>query len=419
MNLLLQNPEQILTVNTNGKGYKRGYNLDNLEILTDHSILIENDIIKDFLPNHTSSKLNFDKVIDCKNNIVLPGLVECHTHLVFSGSRADEFRQKLSGTSYEEMAKNGGGINKTVNSLRETSFDDLLKISAKRVQHFIEQGVTTLEIKSGYGLDFENEIKILKVIRELNKIFPITILPTFLGTHTIPNEFISNRNGYIDLILNKLLPFIKKENLADSCDAFCESTAFSSDEVDKIFQKANELGLRCKLHTDQFNSIGGIDVAIKNNALSIDHLEIIPEKEINKLSDLEMVCVLLPGVSYFLNHKYSPAKKLIDNNVILALATDFNPGSSNIKNISLIMSLAALKLGMSIEQIISAYTINSAKALGLSKEIGSLEIGKKADLSIFGTDNYSDIIYQTGENLNIKTIKNGKLIYNRKTNKEN
>jgi len=413
MNLLLQNPEQILTINTNGKGYKRGNDLDKIEVLTDHSILIENDTIKDFLPNHTSSKLKFEKVIDCKNNIVLPGLVECHTHLIFSGSRADEFKQKLNGITYEEIAEKGGGINSTVNSVRETSFDDLLTIATTRVQHFIEQGVTTLEIKSGYGLDFENEIKILKVIRQLDKIFPITIIPTFLGAHIISKEFISNRKKYIDLIINKMLPFIIKEKLASACDAFCETSAFTADEVDSIFNKANELGLRCKLHTDQFNSIGGIDVAIKNNALSIDHLEIIPKNEIPKLSELDLVCVLLPGVSYFLKHKYAPAKELIKNNAIVALATDFNPGSSNIKNISLIMSLAALQLGMSIEEIISAYTINSAKALGISKEVGSLEIGKKADLSIFNTNNYSDLIYQAGENLNVKTIKNGKLIYDR------
>lgn len=413
MNLLLQNPEQILTVNTNGKGYKRGSDLQKIELLTDHSILIENDTIKDFIPNTSTSKIKYDKVINCKDNIILPGLVECHTHLVFSGSRADEFRLKLSGTTYEEIAKSGGGINRTVNSVRETSFDDLLTIATKRVQYFIEQGVTTLEIKSGYGLDFENEVKILKVIRKLDKLFSITIIPTFLGAHIIPKEFLSNRNGYINLLTDELLPYIKKENLATACDAFCEATAFSPDEVDKIFQKAIDLGLKCKLHTDQFNNIGGIDVAIKNNALSIDHLEIIPDNEIKKLSELEMVCVLLPGVSYFLKHKYAPAKKLIDNNAIIALATDFNPGSSNIKNISLIMSLAALNLGMSIEQIISAYTINSAMALGLSDEIGSLEIGKKADLSIFETDNYSDLIYQTGENLNTKTIKNGKIIYDK------
>jgi len=413
MNLLLQNPEQIITVNTNRIGYKRGSELNNIEVLTDHSILIENDTIIDFIPNHSTSKIKIDKIVYCKNNIVLPGIVECHTHLVFSGSRADEFRQKLNGATYEEIAKKGGGINSTVNSVRETSFGKLLKIASKRVQHFIEQGVTTLEIKSGYGLDFENEIKILKVIRQLDKNFPITILPTFLGAHSIPKEFTFNRNVYIDIILKELLPFIKKENLATFCDAFCESTAFTKDEVNLIFNKANDLGLRCKLHTDQFNSIGGIDIAIKNNALSIDHLEIIPNNEIPKLSELEMVCVLLPGVSYFLNHKYAPAKELIEKNAIVALATDFNPGSSNIKNISLIMSLAALKLGMSIEQIISAYTINSAKALGISKEVGSLEIGKKAYLSIFETENYSDLIYQTGENLNVKTIKNGKLIYDK------
>ncbi len=413
MKRLISNPSQILTVNTNGTGCKRGIELNNLECLEDHSIVIENDIVKDFLPHISVKRNQFDEVIDARDNIVLPGLVECHTHLVFSGSRADEFKQKLAGVSYEEIAEQGGGINKTVGAVRETSIDDLYNIAAKRVRHFIEQGVTTLEIKSGYGLDFENELKLLKVINRLNDKFPIDIIPTFLGAHTFPKEFSSNRNGYVELIINKMLPAVNEEKLAAACDAFCESTAFTKDEVDLIFNKANELGIRCKLHTDQFNSIGGIDTAIKNNALSVDHLEVINDEKISELSDTDIVCVLLPGVSYFLNHNYAPAKKLVERNAVVALATDFNPGSSNISNISFIMSLAALKLGMTIEQIISAYTINSAKALNLNSKIGSLEIGKKADLSIFETDNYADLIYQTAKNLNIKTLKNGKVIYDK------
>ncbi len=413
MQTLISNPAQIITVNTNGTGFNRGSELSQIECLENHSILIENDIIKDILPNTSVNINQFDKVIDASKNIVLPGLVECHTHLVFSGSRADEFKKKLAGVSYEKIANQGGGINKTVTSVRETSFDDLFNIAAKRVTHFIEQGVTTLEIKSGYGLDLENELKILKVIDLLNEKFPIDICSTFLGAHTLPNEYKADRKGYIDLVINKMLPDIDKEKLASACDGFCESTAFTKDEIDLIFNKANQLGLRCKLHTDQFNSIGGIDTAIKNNALSVDHLEVIPDDEISKLSKTEIVCVLLPGVSYFLNHKYAPTKKIIDSNAIVALATDFNPGSSNISNIGFIMSLAALKFGMSIEQIISAYTINSAKALNLSIKIGSIEIDKQADLSIFETDNYADLIYQTAENLNIKTVKNGKVIFDK------
>lgn len=413
MHRLILNPSQIITADTNGVGYKSGNDLNKIELIENHSIVIEKDIIKDFVPNTSVNKNQFDEIINAEDNIVLPGLVECHTHLVFSGSRADEFKQKLAGVSYEDIFRNGGGINKTVNSVRETSFTELINIASKRVQHLIEQGVTTLEIKSGYGLDFENEMKLLKVINHLNDKFPIDILSTFLGAHTIPKEFSSNRNGYIELIIDKMLPAVSKEKLATACDAFCESTAFTKDEVDLIFNKANELGLRCKLHTDQFNSIGGIDAAIKNNAISVDHLEVIPDDEISKLSNIEMVCVLLPGVSYFLNHKYAPAEKLIDNNTIIALATDFNPGSSNISNISFIMSLAAVKLGMSIEQIISAYTINSAKALNLSDKLGSLEIGKQADFSIYDTNNYADLIYQATENLNIKTIKKGKIIFDK------
>jgi imidazolonepropionase len=212
-------------------------------------------------------------------------------------------------------------------------------------------------------------------------------------------------------LINDLLPYISENNLANFCDGFCEPSAFSAGEIETIFTKAKELGLNLRLHTDQFNSIGGIDTAIKLGAISVDHLEVIKDKDIKKLSDTDIVCVLLPGVSLFLNHNYAPARKLIDSNAIVALSTDYNPGSSNICNMNLIMSLAALKMGMTIEETISAVTINAAKALNMNNIIGSIEIGKKADLSVFNTEDYADIVYNVGKNLNYMTIKNGEVIY--------
>ncbi|MFO7526071.1 MAG: imidazolonepropionase [Ignavibacteriaceae bacterium] len=411
MRTLLKNPDQIVTVNTNGKNEKRKGELSDLEVLTDHSILIEDDKIIDFIPNNSLPKIQAEKSIDLKNKIILPGLVECHTHTAFAGSRSDEFRQKLAGIHYEDIAKQGGGILKTVNAVRDTPLHLLVEIIRPRVEEFIRQGVTTLEIKSGYGLNFDSEVKLLNAIKIIDELYAIDIIPTFLGAHTYPPDSIEDHQAYIDEITSVMLPYIAKNKLAQYCDAFCETTAFSSTEADIIFTKANELGLKPKLHTDQFNTIGGIDTAIKQKAVSVDHLEVISDSDISKLSGQDIVCVLLPGVSFFLNHKYAPARKLIDSGALVALSTDYNPGSSHIINLNLIMSLAALKMGMTIEETISAVTINAAKSVNRNNTAGSIEIGKDADFAVFNTSEYSDIIYNVGRNLNCMTIKRGIVVY--------
>jgi len=411
MKTLLFNPASIVTVNTSGKNFKRGKELSEIGCIYEHSIVIEDDLIKDILPDSSLDKTKFEKIIDVTGKTVLPGLVECHTHTAFAGSRADEFRQKLSGVGYEEIAKKGGGINITVNAVRSSSFEELINIIKPRIDHFISQGITTLEIKSGYGLDFENERKLLQVINFLDEIYPIDIVPTFLGAHTFSKEFKDNHPAYVDEIIYKMIPYFAEQKLAEFCDGFCEVTAFSANEIDEIFTSAVKNGLKLKLHTEQFNSIGGLDVALKHKAVSVDHLEVIKDEDIPKLGTSDTVAVLLPGVSFFLNHTYAPARKLIEQNAIVALATDYNPGSSHISSLGLIMSLAALKMKMTIEETISAVTINSAKALCREKSIGSIEIGKKADIAVFNTSDYSDIVYSIGSNLNCMTIKDGNVIY--------
>jgi imidazolonepropionase len=411
MKTLLFNPSTIVTVDTSGKNFKKGKELSEIGCLYDHSIIIEYELIKDILPTSSADKSKFEKIIDLTGKTILPGLVECHTHTAFAGSRADEFRQKISGFGYEEIAKKGGGINSTVTAVRSSSFEELVNIIKPMIEHFISQGITTLEIKSGYGLNFENERKLLQVINFLNEIYPIDIVPTFLGAHTFPKEFKDNKQGYLDEIINKMIPHFAEQKLAEFCDGFCEATAFSANEIDAIFASADKHDLKLKLHTEQFNSIGGLDVALKHKAVSVDHLEVIKNEDIPKLSKSDTVAVLLPGVSFFLNHTYAPARKLIEQNAIVALATDFNPGSSHISSLSLIMSIAALKMEMTIEETISAVTINSAKALCREKSIGSIEIGKKADFAVFNTSDYSDIVYSIGRNLNFMTIKDGTIIY--------
>lgn len=411
MKQLLFGANQILTCESNPRNYKTGSELKDVGLLSSYSIVIENGLIKDIIPNNSINNFSEYEIIDVSGKTILPGLVECHTHLAFAGNRADEFKMKLEGITYEEIASKGGGILKTVNSVRNCSVTDLFFLMKNRVDEFISQGVTTLEIKSGYGLDFENEIKQLHAIKLIDESYPINIVPTFLGAHTYPTEFKKDHYSYIKEITDVMIPYISKNKLAEFCDAFCETTAFSAEEVDMIFNIANQNGLKIRLHTEQFNSIGGIEVALKYNATSVDHLEVIDDYGISKLANKEIVCVLFPGVSFFLNHHFAPARKLIDSNCIVALSTDYNPGSSNILNLHLIMQIAALKMKMSIEEIINSITINAAKAIQKSDEFGSIEIGKQADFAIFDTDNYSDIIYNVGRNLNYMTIKSGEIIY--------
>jgi len=416
---ILHNPSQIITVNSDGVNYKIKKTINDLGILENHSIVIEDGIIKDIIHSSTVHKFTVDNTIVVSGKTVLPGFVDCHTHSVFAGSRANEFREKLAGKSYEDIVHEGGGINKTVQAVRELTFEELVQLAIPRINYFIQQGVTTLEIKSGYGLDLENEIKLLRAIKDLNEMFPIDIIPTFLGAHTYPPEFKSNHAGYIDLIINKMLPAIANEQLAVFCDAFIEDTAFSVNDIERVFDAANKLGFKLALHTEQFNNIGGIDLVDKFTIANVDHLEVLRDEDINKLAKSHTTAVLLPGVSLFQKYNYAPARKLIDNNIITALASDYNPGSCSISNISVIMGLAALNMQMTIEEVISAYTLNAANALLLSKDRGSIEIGKKADFSVLETDDYSDLVYNFGKNLNYITIKNGNIIYKKESIIEN
>lgn len=411
MKKLFTNATQIVTCSTNGKNFKRGKELSELEVLENHSIFCENGIILDILPNYSTSKLNFDEKVDVHGKVILPGLIDCHTHTTFAGSRANEFREKIAGVGYEEIAKKGGGINTTVTAVRNSSLTELVELMKPRVHEFIAQGVTTLEIKSGYGLDFENEKKLLQAIKVIKEIYPIDIVSTFLGAHTFPPEYKNNHLGYVELIVDKMIPHIAKNNLAEFCDGFCESTAFNSYEIDQIFIAASNAGLKLKLHTEQFNNVGGLDTALKHYAISVDHLEVLLEKDFYKFSNSNTVAVLLPGVSLFLDYQFAPARKLIENNAIIALATDYNPGSSPILNLHLMMSLAAIKMKMKIEEIINSVTINAAKALDREKIVGSIEIGKKADLAVFNTNDYSDIVYNVGRNIISHTIKDGEIIF--------
>ncbi|MBK7266904.1 MAG: imidazolonepropionase [Ignavibacteriales bacterium] len=406
------NASQILTVDSFGSGRKKGQAASVLNILSGHDIIVENGLVKDFIPFH-SPLTTAHRTVDVKGKVITPGFVECHTHSLFAGDRSAEYRMKLEGKSYEDIAAMGGGIVSSVRAVRETPESDLLTLLLKRVDNFISQGVTSLEIKSGYGLSYDAELKMLRVIKKAASLRNINIIPCFLGAHTVPIEYKQDRKKYLSILINELLPVIKAENLSNRCDAFCESSAFSPDEVEQLFVVAKSLGFNLTLHTEQFNNIGGIELALQMDALSVDHLEVLKDEQIKLFGDSQTVAVLLPGVSYTLDYSFAPARKLIDSGATVALATDYNPGTSNINSIFLIMSLAARKLKMTFEEIISAYTINSAAALGISNETGSLEPGKSADFAILDISNYEQIIYNTAQNFNQMTVKSGKIIYNK------
>jgi imidazolonepropionase len=406
------NASQILTVDSFGSGRKKGRDASVLNILSGHDIIVENGLVKDFIPFH-SPLTTAHRTVDVKGKVITPGFVECHTHSLFAGDRSAEYRMKLEGKSYEDIAAMGGGIVSSVRAVRETPESDLLTLLLKRVDNFISQGVTSLEIKSGYGLSYDAELKMLRVIKKAASLRNINIIPCFLGAHTVPIEYKQDRKKYLSILINELLPVIKAENLSNRCDAFCESSAFSPDEVEQLFIVAKSLGYNLTLHTEQFNNIGGIELALQMDALSVDHLEVLKDEQIKLFGDSQTVAVLLPGVSYTLDYSFAPARKLIDSGATVALATDYNPGTSNINSIFLIMSLAARKLKMTFEEIISAYTINSAAALGISNETGSLEPGKSADFAILDISNYEQIIYNTAQNFNQMTVKSGKIIYNK------
>lgn len=411
MRTLFFNPESIVTVNTSGKNVKAGKEQNEISPLFGYSILCKDGIILEFVKNELAGEIEVDRTYDLSGKTILPGLIDCHTHTVFAGSRADEFKEKIAGVDYEDIARRGGGILSTVNSVRKANVEELYNIAKPRVEYFISQGVTTLEIKSGYGLSFEDEVKLLETVKLLKSHFPIDIVATFLGAHTFPPEYKNNREGYLQLLIDKMLPYISENNLAEYCDAFCEATAFSAEETDRIFSAASKLGFLLKLHTEQFNNIGGIPLAVKHNCTSVDHLEVFNDVQVADLQETGIVSVLLPGVSFFLNYGYAPARKLISANIPVALSTDFNPGSSHISNINLIMSLAAIKMRMTVEETISAVTINAAKAINREKISGSIEIGKNADFAVFDTQNYADIVYHVGKNLNVMTVKSGNVIY--------
>ena len=380
-----------------------------LPMIENAFICIENDIISDFGEMKSYVNKKNDKVTDVSGKLILPSWCDSHSHVVYAGDRSSEFIDRINGLSYQEIANRGGGILNSAKKLQNTDEELLFNQSMSRVESLIKLGTGALEIKSGYGLTFDGELKMLRVINKISLQTPMKIKSTFLGAHAIPEIYKKNKSSYLDLIIDKMLPKINDENLADFIDVFCEKGYFDLNDTDIILNAAKKYGLIPKIHVNQFNSFGGIDLAVKHKALSVDHLEVISEKDIESLKKSKTIAVALPGCSFYLGIPYTQARKIISSGLPLALATDFNPGTAPSGNMNFVISLACIKMKMSPEEAINAATINGAYAMGISDNYGSIGIGKKANLIITKEmDSYEKIPYFFGENPVSEVILNGK-----------
>lgn len=411
MQTLIINIKELLQVRKVSVEKVSGSEMGILPSIKNAFLLLENDVIADFGQMENCPKINVDKTIDASGRIVLPTWCDSHTHIVYAGNREQEFVDRINGLTYEEIANRGGGILNSAKKLNETSEEEIYNQSKKRLEEVIRQGTGAVEIKSGYGLTVEGELKMLRVIKKLAANYPITIRATFLGAHAFPLEYKENHSAYIDLLINEILPKIAEEKLADYIDAFCETGYFSVEETERIMQAGKQYGLRSKIHVNQFTAINGIAACVKHNALSVDHLEIVTDEDIEVLKNSETIAVALPSCSYFISIPYTPARKMIAAGLPLALASDFNPGTSPSGNMNFVVATACIKMKMTPEEAINAATINGAYAMGISETHGSITVGKKANLIITKPLNsFYELPYSFASNLIEQVILNGKVI---------
>ena len=413
MKIIIKNIAELIQTETNHKKWVCGKDMNSINTIKDAFIEIKDEIITGFGSMEEWAGIDDwgnTKIIDAEGGMILPAYCDSHTHLIFAGSREQEFSDRIQGLSYEDIAKKGGGILNSAENLQNTHEEELFEEGIKRLNKLITTGTGAIEIKSGYGLTLESEIKILRVIRRLKEDSEVTIKSTFLGAHALPKMFQNNKDKYMDLVINKMLPQIAQEGLADYVDIFCEKGYFTIDDTKILLEAADKFGIQGKTHVNQFNSIGGVKTSVDSGALSVDHLETMKEEDFNALLNSNCIPTILPSCSFFLDIPYSPAREIIDRGLPLALASDYNPGSSPSGDMNFVSSLGCLKLKMTPEEVINATTINGAYAMGLEKELGSIAIGKKANLLITKPiPSYTYLTYRFTENLIDKTMINGKI----------
>ncbi|OIQ22472.1 MAG: imidazolonepropionase [Flavobacterium sp. MedPE-SWcel] len=411
MKLLITNIKELLQVREENVQKVAGAAMAQLPLIENAWLLIENNIIADYGTMDSCPEISSAKVIDATGKTVLPTWCDSHTHIVYAGNRELEFVDRINGLSYEEIASRGGGILNSAKKLNETSEDELYEESKIRLEEVMQQGSGAVEIKSGYGLTIDAELKMLRVIKRLRKEYPVAIKATFLGAHAFPTEYKDNHSSYIDMIINEMLPKIAEEQLAEYIDAFCETGYFSVEETERIMKAGKKYGLQAKIHVNQFTAIDGIKACVKHDALSVDHLEIVTDEDIEVLKNSNTMPVALPTCSFFISIPYTPARKMIEAGLPLALATDFNPGTTPSGNMNLVVSTACIKMKMTPEEAINAATINGAYAMGISDTHGSITKGKRANLIITSPlSSYYQLPYAFGSNLIDSVIIEGKMI---------
>ena len=409
MKLLLTHIKELLQVRENCPEKLSGKEMKELPTIKNAWVFINHGVIEDYGTMDKMGPHQGFKTLDCSGKIVLPAWCDSHSHIVYAGNREQEFVDRINGLSYQEIAEKGGGIVNSAKKLQETSEEDLYHQSAARLEEVMRLGTGAIEIKSGYGLTTDAELKMLRVAKKLSEEYPITIKTTFLGAHAIPTEYKGNKDGYLDLLCNEMLPKIAEEKLAEYVDIFCEEGYFSVADMERILSEGKKHNLIPKVHVNQFNSIGGIEAAVKHNALSVDHLEVLTDEDLEALKNSNTMPVPLPSCSYFLSIPYTPGRKMIDAGLPLALATDYNPGSTPSGNMNFVVATACIKMRLTPEEAINAATVNGAYAMGLSRTHGSITRGKKANLIITKpVPSYGYLPYAFGSNLIDSVIINGK-----------
>jgi len=408
MTTLFINIKELIQIRETSTKKVSGASMNILPTIKNAFLMVENGIITDY-GSMKKVPTSADKTVDCTGKMMLPTWCDSHTHIVYAGNREQEFVDRINGLSYEEIANRGGGIVNSAKKLQETSEEELYQQSAKRLEEVIALGTGAVEIKSGYGLTVDAELKMLRVIKKLHENYNIPVKATFLGAHAFPTEYKNNKEGYINLIIDEMLPKVAEENLADFVDAFCETGYFSVEDTDRILTAAQQYGLTPKVHVNQFTTIGGVQVSIKHNALSVDHLEVMNTEDIEALKGTQTMPVALPSCSYFLSIPYTPARDIMNAGLPLALATDYNPGSTPSGNMNFVVATACIKMKMTPEEAINAATINGAYAMNLSDEVGSITKGKKANLILTKEiPSYGFLPYSFGSNLIDSVFINGK-----------
>lgn len=413
-NIIIKKANELITCS--GFKAKRGKEMSDLKIINDGAVVIEDGIIKAVGKTEEILKEYNEKdyeVIDAAEKAVLPGFVDSHTHFVFGGYRAEEFSWRLRGDSYMEIMKKGGGIVSTVKATKEASKEELFQSGLKRLNSMLSFGVTTVEGKSGYGLDCETEIKQLEVMAKLDDIHPIDIAKTFLGPHAVPKSYKGREDEFIDFMIDEVMPVVAEKRLAEFCDIFCEKNVFSVEQSRRYLKKAKEYGFKLKIHADEIVQLGGAELAAELGAVSADHLLQASDEGIRQMAEKGVVATLLPGTAFSLKEPYARARYMIDQNLAIALATDMNPGSCHTESIPLIFALATLYMNMTTEEAITALTINGAAAIDRADSIGSIDVGKKGDIIILEFPSYKYIPYHIGVSTVEKVIKNGVLVFDK------